>query len=349
MEIKNRITDIRYLHTHILQDLFRLEIANRNLNERWRDDFKILVEANIKGKFKIRYQGAWKAIQRKGIDSYDISDMDITLLTAIHSFNNTFTISKDLNDAISNLADERNYDAHISCNESSGELLGFAYGTLYELSKLLDKAIVSLKKDEALNAFIRKYNTEIKKLRENLEEDYRKEISELAVIKHDVEIILSSKNRTETWMNITRLYSAQPINVGLYKRFLLEAASNKITESYEELGNIYFGEYGTLFGPVAYKESAKYYELNRDELMLPSYLNLVSIYVNGIMGEKKQRLGEQLLTELKKEHSGIVSYKTEEGYTFYTTSARKSFHDAFRTDSSIVPPVVTREEVEGHS
>jgi hypothetical protein len=140
MNIRYRVSDIKDLQVLILQDYFRLGIKYAFPSDDWKQTFFGMVQAEILNKkYAARYSGAWGKLQYLGVGNYDVTDMDTTIIVAIHHNKSPFMFLPSLNPILVNLTDDRNETGHTDAHETIGELLGWSYCAIKNLERLLQK------------------------------------------------------------------------------------------------------------------------------------------------------------------------------------------------------------------
>ncbi len=343
MNIRHRVSDIKDLQVLILQDYFRLGIKYAFPSGNWKQTFFNMVQEEILNKkYAARYNGAWGKLQYLGMDNYDITDMDTTIIVAIHHNKSSFMFLPSLNPILVNLTDDRNETGHSDAHETIGELLGWSYCALKNLERLLmkvrksDRICSDILFDEAdRTAFAKKYQDQIQGHFDGLENDYKDEVAEDVMISQDIKIIKSSKGGFFSWDKVYNKYLTPPVDFRLVFKFLKKAADEEISESFSHLANMYYDEtdYNEKIGiPVDYEEVAKLLLIDRKisgrENDIWTDIILASIYINGLSQSHDADEGKKLLEKCKDrcEKSGrstIVPYVKKSGLTFYRVVAVK--------------------------
>lgn len=332
MKLQNRVGEIKILLTHVLQDFFYLDIASKGLKTSWKETFIHHARNNVK-KFPSKYQGIINKFIKQGADSFDITDLDPTIISAIYNKGNQkpFDCHPDIITRMSILNNDRCSDAHTDGNETDSELLQWSFGTLHDINNFIN--IVLTRYSETINtssilgeefhAFARKHNKTITDLREAVAKDYEEAISELAIINHNLYTLMNSSQKTNCFLDIIQYYIKSHDKIRFFN-FLVAAADNGFEDSYHWLADFYYGDMGPGI-PTDYIKAAHYYELcGIDSLALEQKLNLANIYLNNIAGtyNKGQQLLEECSQSLAKTRNGkprykLESYKTPENYTFW--------------------------------
>ena len=120
MNIRNRQPDVEKLCTNALQDFLKIVIKSD-----WKNDFFQICEKNCPGDYDDIYLEAYETILRHGLENYEITQMDITLIYAILKYNKNLLIYKPSTitvESLKFLKGSRNVDSHSSTNEEDEEL-----------------------------------------------------------------------------------------------------------------------------------------------------------------------------------------------------------------------------------
>ncbi len=224
MKIRNRIAEIKTLQAHILQDYFRMALAANFYDDDWKSKFHDEVKECVKSHYSRSYEGAWNKMQLIGMDNYSIEDMDTTIITAILKGHKDSPFDNcrfdKINQFLDNLQADRNINAHTTGNETDSELLQWAYGSLHNISRFVS-AVANANdckvSDTDRNSYARKYQTEIRSLRLQFENDctevFQAEEIEHSIIR-DIERIKVSKNPFKTYVEIEGQYINKRDNEG---------------------------------------------------------------------------------------------------------------------------------------
>lgn len=319
MKIRNRIPDIETLQVHILQDFFKMELAVKFSGDEWKAVLLNEIQNGVNSKYSSSYIGAWEKIQLRGIDSYSVDDMDTTIILAILKGKGSFDCCTEykIKRNFDNLQSDRNFDAHMTGNETASQLLQWAYGALQNIGKFVSSVWKnSHASDEDKLAFNRKYQREIEVISKQLEDDYKESLRSEEIeqdIKRDICAIGASNDPRRTYCDIYGRYIALR-NMELSKRFVLTAADEGIIYACGFAGDMYFEGLTT---PVDYKKAEEYYSKCFCELTPPQKLNLAGIYINNLSDFHTKEEGINILKSCENHRWKIVTYPTKEGYEFY--------------------------------
>jgi hypothetical protein len=336
MKIRNRITDIKALQVHILQDYFKMALAINFVDDAWKPKFYDEVQKGVKSQYSPSYIGAWNKMQLKGMDDYSIDDMDITIITAILKnpivgpFNSCKF--KNIYQYLNYIQDDRNIDAHTTGNETDSELLQWAYGSLHNISRFISN-VANAKNckvsDDERNSYARKYQAEIESLRLQFENDYKESFGAEEIeqsINRNVERIKTSKDPHITYMEIERQYFNKRDNEGnrdffLYNRFMQTAADAGIVWACSWIGDVYFEG---LITDVDYIKAAEYYEKGFSQLVPQQKLRLASIYLNNLCSSSHTKEeGIAILKSCESPRWEIITYTSKDSYEFYSLKRNK--------------------------
>ncbi len=333
MEIRNRLSDIKTLQAHILQDYFSMALAVSFNDDKWKSEFCGVVQkaVNAQAHYSSSYLGAWEKMRLKGIDHYSVDDMDTTIITAILKGPQygSFGCCKfnKINQYLDYLLEDRNIDAHATGNETDSELLQWVYGSLHNIGRFIS-AVANAKdckvSDGVRKSYARKYEAEIKSLRLQFENDYKEafETEEIEQsINQDIERIKTNKDPFRTYVEIKGQYINKRDNKGksdltLYKKFMQTAADAGIVWACPLIGDVYFEG---LLTDVNYIKAAEYYEKGFSQLEPPQKLRLASIYVNDLCDSNHSKEeGMNIIKSCESLRWEIFTYTSKDGYEFYS-------------------------------
>lgn len=336
MNIRHRVSDIRDLQVHVLQDYFCLGVRYAFPKGNWKPTFIDIVEYNSNKKYAPRYLGAWKKILSQGEDNYDITDMDTTIIVAMHNHNKQFMFLPNVRFILDSLNCDRNEAGHSDANESINKLLGWSYSALKNLERLLTevesskticKGVPFDEKDR--KSFAGKYKDQIAMHSEGLKNDHQEAIAEDAMINHDINFLKSRKGNFSAWKKIYPKYFMPPLDVLLHFKFLSKAANEKIEWSFSPLAEIYYDELDLneeMGIPVDYEEAAKLFLQDKiisgKENDFQTDIKLASIFINGLSKSHNPDEGEYLLNKCRDWYKGsgrsrVEPYIKKSGLTFY--------------------------------
>jgi len=336
MKIRNRITDIKTLQAHILQDYFSMALDANFAGNTWKPIFRDEVQRSVNSLFSRSYIGAWEKMQLKGMDDYSIDDMDTTIITTILKGpkEGSFGCCKfnKINQYLDYLQDDRNIEAHTTGNENDSELLQWAYGSLHNISRFI-AAVANAKDckvpDDQRNNYARKYQAEIESLRLLFESDYKTAFTSEEIdqsIKRDIERIKNSKDSFRTYVEIHGQYTNKKNDEGkpdmlLCNRFMYAAADAGIVWAFPLIGDFHFEG---LLTDLNFIKAAECYEKGFSQLTPPQKLRLASIYLNNLCGSSnKKEEGLTILKSCENPRWDIIKYKSKEGYEFYSLKKKE--------------------------
>lgn len=238
MNIRNRQPDIKKICTNALQDFLTLVIKSD-----WKNDFYQVCEKNCpKGEYKHIYSGAYKKISNDGLENYEITQMDITLIYSILKYNKNLLIYKPSSNTLESvrlLKDSRDFDGHSSTNESDEELYLEALLYLCKLQTFVNSVLedYNIPNSEEMMKFYQKYMKCSSDLMLKIDDERFILFAKYREFQKDVDCILSMKNERKKHefyqnaydkYNIYRRYDHKDL---LPLEFAAFAYENKIEEA----------------------------------------------------------------------------------------------------------------------
>lgn len=118
MDIRNRMADVVKLRCNALQDFFEM-IKKEN----WKQELYNTAEGALGTKFQAKYITAYEAMREAGIDSYQVEDMDVTLIVELigaeraGKFYGINPVERETYKAVLQVKDDRNSKDHSGENE----------------------------------------------------------------------------------------------------------------------------------------------------------------------------------------------------------------------------------------
>lgn len=329
MHIQNRAADVKALITHALQDYFILDIVSQYPSDGWKQDFNVAVNNGINDpNLKVNYIETWNKVQRIGLASYTVQDMDISiLLTVFASPQFRKHVNRGISKLFGSVRETRNLDSHNSYNQECSLLFQEAHGALQILRNFV-KAVADHSPSSQKLSFYQKYDQEINKLSQLLESDYdewRRECERDDRMNREIAEILQSSDPFRTYYEIMegyRLTRDIQLQIQLQTEFGMKAAEAGIPYGCSFLGDLYFEG---LMRPVDYEKAAELYEMGIDRLAPHQVLNLASIYINQLSTKRSKEDGLQMVASCNPgSRKEICTYPTEDGYTFYGLQRKKN-------------------------
>lgn len=224
MNIRNRQPDVKKLCTNALQDFLKIVIKSD-----WKNDFFQICEKNCPGDYDDIYLEAYETILRHGLENYEITQMDITLIYAILKYNKNLLIYKPSTitvESLKFLKGSRNVDSHSSTNEEDEELYLEALIYLCKLQTFVKNVNRDYKipKSEEKIKFFQKYMKSISELMFKIDDERFELVAKYKQFQKDVDQILSARNENkyETYRNICESYSAKSKTVESNRYLLAE-------------------------------------------------------------------------------------------------------------------------------
>ena len=211
MNIRNRQPDIKKICTNALQDFLKIVIKSD-----WKNDFFQICEKNCPGDYDDIYLEAYETILRHGLENYEITQMDITLIYAILKYNKNLLIYKPSTitvESLKFLKGSRNVDSHSSTNEEDEELYLEALIYLCKLQTFVKSVNRDYKipKSEEKIKFFQKYMKSISELMFKIDDERFELVAKYKQFQKDVDQILNARNekKHEVYRNICESYSAK--------------------------------------------------------------------------------------------------------------------------------------------
>lgn len=139
MNIRYRLSDIRALQNHILQRYFQMEIEANFTDKQWKDELLDILDYDQYHQHCASFTGVRHKINEKGIDAFTIDQMDTQLIVKLLQGENAFRdcCHCKLRWTLSNIQEDRNFEAHITSNESDEALFRWAVTTIQNLKKFV--------------------------------------------------------------------------------------------------------------------------------------------------------------------------------------------------------------------
>lgn len=133
MHIRNRISDIKKIRCNACQDYLKMVAV-----EDWKN--QLYEKTQIAVKYSpAKYKPAYKIMRTRGIENYEIDDMDVTFISeVIHKCSYIFPSKVETRKAIEQLTEDRNVNGHSDENEECEELYRYAFLSLTNLQRFID-------------------------------------------------------------------------------------------------------------------------------------------------------------------------------------------------------------------
>ena len=336
MNIRNRLADVEILLTRILQGYFRLEINRLSMSDTWKTSFYAEVLRGLQSNAASSYRGAYDVIQVKGIETYDIEDMDITILCAILGNGNSFTGFQppQIYQWIHILRGNRNLKDHSSGNEPDHLMLEFAYAALHDARRFIEaickfSGLPAISTQDFASLFIPQLDEMARILSEDVAQS-QYDNSRWMQFHNDIQLVKHSKDPVDFWhqLMLNKYRSETYYADGTYREFLITAANAGIVFARHELADGYFEGYSFNGIPQDFSKALEHYHWleENNELGPDERINLASLYINGLDPVHPKADGEQILSSINHDRCYLVDYKVGD-YTFYRLCYhKKGFH-----------------------
>lgn len=234
MEVRNRMADVVKLRCNACQDFLKMVIRPD-----WQTElYAIAKNAIDSNKFADNYIAAYEKMRDVGIENYSVDDMDVSIIVQIVRFcGSIVSVRKQTREAIGKLKDDRNTTNHSNENEENEELYLRGLLSLCDLRNFIrtvDRYEVSIPDEERIE-YRRKYTDKIDELKNTLDEERIYLVQRTKQIDLDIQKILESKDRHQTWIQIMDLYNKQSLMTKdnfLLNLFVVRASDEGIKEAH---------------------------------------------------------------------------------------------------------------------
>lgn len=234
MEVRNRMADVVKLRCNACQVFLKMVIRPD-----WQTElYAIAKNAIDSNKFADNYIAAYEKMRDVGIENYSVDDMDVSIIVQIVRFcGSIVSVRKQTREAIGKLKDDRNTTNHSNENEENEELYLRGLLSLCDLRNFIrtvDRYEVSIPDEERIE-YRRKYTAKIDELKNTLDEERIYLVQRTKQIDLDIQKILESKDRHQTWIQIMDLYNKQSLMTKdnfLLNLFVVRASDEGIKEAH---------------------------------------------------------------------------------------------------------------------
>ena len=296
MELRKRITEIKTLQAQILQSYLKINLE-KHYKDEWRNKLRECLTKGAK-EYPNGYQSAYREMIKLGIDNYDVSNMDCSIISIIlRNWNGPLSKCRywDIDKDIDNLfQSDRNIDAHANGNESVDDLFLWACGTLFDLKKFIDKALDHFIKsdytDQEKDEFGQKNAVRIRTLQRLIVDDYQEEIKWEIIMEDDLQRIFDSYHPILEYGNL--INKKYRICTPSYYYFLKVCADGGIYQACYELADLYFYGSGYLWPSIDGRKPPEGAPERNFELAL-------KYYKKGKMAESNPHICEPEIAEYK--------------------------------------------------
>lgn len=239
MHIRNRVTDIKKLRCNACQDYLKLIAV-----EEWKNQLYEKTKISVKYS-PAKYEPAYKDMRQKGIENYEIDDMDVTFISEIiHRCPDIFPSKVETRKAIETLTVDRNVNGHSSENEECEELYIYAFQSLSNLQRFIDtvdKWETEIPDEKRLE-YYKKYSAKIDEMKKLIDEERIGQVQNIKDIDRDIQKILSSEDSLATWCDIIKLYmdrSRIDHDDEKYQEFVLRASDAGVIHAHGRAADYY--------------------------------------------------------------------------------------------------------------
>ena len=230
MFVRNRMPEVVKLRCNACQDFLRMVIIPE-----WRGHVYEAAQTNITGKYRDKYVAVYDKMREKGLEKYDIDDMDVTFISQIINFHDKIApAKKETREAIRQLAIDRNVTSHSSENEADEELYQRGLLALCNLTRfvgIVDREETTIDDKQRL-AYHRKYDEKITELKRILDEERISIVQREKSMEMDIKKILESDDPLKKWVEFFGLYMDRckiDRDLSLLNAFALKASDMKVT------------------------------------------------------------------------------------------------------------------------
>lgn len=304
----------------MLQEIIKSIILAYSSESEWKESLLHEAEKEKDGKFAIVYGQPYVEMRVKG-DKYDVTDMDITLMTNL-LISKSFVFGVDLSKAksfvnyIIAIKDDRCFASHLGENESFFDLYQKCLVTTGNLNRFLNLFCKEFKLDKIPNRYdicidytnqINEINAKMNMKCESYFHDNFKQMSFM----HDIEILKKSvdKKREHIWITLLEKHmSIAKIDHDFtdYNMFMITAAQNGVEEAYSNAAELFYED-------EKYDEAERYYAQVEERLTPHELIHLANIYLNGWSEDDKEEEGKAILKRVEERYNidSIVNEKQE--------------------------------------
>ena len=201
MKIRNRIADVDRLMTEVCQDLLKLVVEDG-----WKNKLYSVASKRVNEK---SYRAIYEKMRDKGLDEYDVHDMDISALSTVIRFcKPVVCLSEATRRAMKKVTDTRNdikHETDLYTEETDCLRAIIALCFLQDFVRTVDSSEKTISDAERLKYRVR-YIKMIDELKEQLDEERIAEIEKEKSIDRDIKMIVNSRNLSRAWGETYKLY-----------------------------------------------------------------------------------------------------------------------------------------------
>lgn len=313
MRIRNRMSDIKALQTHALQDYFEMEISANNCE--WRDE--LIHVLNNKNAYRQNYSCAIeKMCADPTLNNYLVKDMDTTIMAALLQHDKPFSTypNERIKSCLNLLLNDKNFDSHLSENEDDVDLFHWAEGYLQVIKEFVKAVSVKGKLDKSVRQKYKiKYFYEIDAMYDEIEEDWET-LYKLKSLMSDIKKIASSKHRYDDYSNIYfKLLNEKDYETLSW--FVKKSAEMGVPEGLMAAGRMYFdGSFGI---KKNYSYAADFFAQVVDNMTYHDKITWANLIINGYCDNYSKEDGLAILNNLKKDIDEIKSRTLDDGFVWY--------------------------------
>lgn len=242
MDIRNRMHDVIKLRCNACQDFLKLII-----HDGWQQLVydKAKNEVTKRGRFRDKYISVYYKMREKGVDSYKVEDMDVTFISeVIHGCKSIAPTNDKTKEAIEKLTEDRNITDHSNENEDKEELYLRVLLDLCDLEKFVrtvDRYETKIE-DEVRLGYVRKYITEIEKLKDILDKERIILIQRTKDVERDIKRVLESEDRVKEWCTLFEIYLKHYwiVEEERYHEFMVRASDAGIVGAHLNAADYFF-------------------------------------------------------------------------------------------------------------
>lgn len=228
------MADVVKLRCNACQDFLKMVIQPN-----WQAElYAIAKNAIDSNKFADNYIAAYEKMRDVGIENYSVDDMDVSIIVQIVCFcGSIVSVHKQTREAIRKLKDDRNATNHSNENEENEALYLRGLLSLCDLRSFIrtvDRCEVSIPDEERVE-YRRKYTAKIDELKSTLDEERIYLVQRTKQIDIDIQTILESEDRHQSWAQIMDLYNKESQiskDNSLLNLFVVRASDGGIEEAH---------------------------------------------------------------------------------------------------------------------
>lgn len=288
--IQYKIIDVQNLQADILQEFYKIFIDINGLDN-WQKEIYEIIKNNVNGRSRAQFINAWSDIQRKGIENYTVTDMDVALMILLSKFK-PFNMPNKVISTMYNIQTDRHELAHRDCNETNTELFQLLTGSLYSLNRFLKAVQKSYENEERITEYIRYYYKAIEDLQNILTEEFERNLRYM----REIEAIIGPNHNRNLKYN-SAYESAMRIHFeqGDLDDFFIACARDGLKMAFSDAAS-------SCIKKGYFEEAEKYLYLVEEDDPKNNNIRIMraNLYMNNFIKEKTREDGLEIIHEIEK-------------------------------------------------